>query len=519
MAPNSSTLLSVSLLTLLGSPLVAQEIDVAQQYRDTRAAIATARDALLKDLTVNGKPLDPVELKQSLIHILASPKVNTKILDIIVTDYLQDSIDNGRDPSEFEVTEEEVLSTVEDFIAEAKKKDPDIDVWDAILVAFNLDKQQFMDRARQTKVFDKVFFPGTIENWPVITREAVINSSPQNGQQFWDAMVTQLKGKEMPAFYMGMCRQWVQYSLRQWSIVEFPADGLPPELCVRVNDRGWDTEEAFEEVMQNVPVQSIQNGITEVVITKLLEAQLEAKGVLMPADEFRARYDEHRAQYEGSPFNLEVIATTYKGYPSEQVYRNRWRLIQSYQDMIADTIDDDALRNYGKKHVRFFQDSRTNVDVIPFVAKDLVNGAWIEGGFEQARTRAEQTMKDIEAGGNFDELLKERGEFSRNDELKGRLGAQSLNKLRKTVGESEYSDLHQGYSVGEFLYYEAVPGKIYGPLRTPSGYYIARVNSRVPASGTPDISSERVRNLVMQDMVQARFLEYANELLADSDFR
>ena len=58
-----------------------------------------------------------------------------------------------------------------------------------------------------------------------------------------------------------------------------------------------------------------------------------------------------------------------------------------------------------------------------------------------------------------------------------------------------------------------------GPLRAPSGYYIARVNSRSPARGQAQIADARTRELVRQDFVSYRFLNWANDVLAKAEIK
>ena len=106
------------------------------------------------------------------------------------------------------------------------------------------------------------------------------------------------------------------------------------------------------------------------------------------------------------------------------------------------------------------------------------------------------------------------GEFYINDKDRGRLGSKSLNDLRRTLRESEYSELLDGASLGYHIYYDAEVGKVEGPLRGSDAYYLVRVNSRGPASSDVKVSDEHTRELVTQDYIGYRFLKWANDVLA-----
>ena len=54
-------------------------------------------------------------------------------------------------------------------------------------------------------------------------------------------------------------------------------------------------------------------------------------------------------------------------------------------------------------------------------------------------------------------------------------------------------------------------------MRGPDGWYIARVTQRTPARGTTSVADPRTRDLVKQDYVTWRFLEWANQVLAQAE--
>ena len=229
---------------------------------------------------------------------------------------------------------------------------------------------------------------------------------------------------------------------------------------------------------------------------------------------FKKAYAVFSKDYDGTLFSVEMIARAFKGYPTLEAFRQRWRLIRSFQDLIAKDINDESLKAHADLHQRFFADGSVNVDVIPFMAKDRFTGGWKRNGLAEAKQRAQAAMALIQSGTDFDTVLDKHGEFYVNDKERGRLGTRSLNDLRRALRENEYTELLDGSSLGYHSYYQAEVGKVEGPLRGADAYYLVRVNSRGPASGPVDVSNQQTRDLVKQDYVSYRFQQWTNEVLA-----
>ncbi len=518
-----STLTLAITATLFAGFLPAQEqtpeeAALWKQIRAKRAQIDKERGGVFRSVTVNGKALSPEAIRRETIFLVGSKKVEAKIADFFIQEHLAEAIKGGRDPKEFEITEKEIMASVATVIGEFQKKNPGIEFWEAVRAQFGLNKDAFLQQQRQTKLFDRVFFPGVAKDWPVITKEAIMASASQgDGKQFWENLEKASTGedgkaKELPAFWMHLCRGWVQKQLKQWSDIRYPADGLPAEICLQVNGKDWKTADAFEFVKSGIYAQDIERAMTEVTIREVLRQELVKGKAFLTDEDFRKEFDVYREPFDSTPFTTEVIATAFKGYPSLEAFRQRWRLIRSYEKMIETEITEESLQAHADKFARFFADGQTNIDVIQFLARDQATGAWVPGGLASAKKRAEAAMAAIEAGESFDVILSEKGEYYANDKDKGRLGSKSLNQLRQTLRESEFNDLLQGYSVGTQLFYDSEVGKVHGPLRGPDGFFVARVNSRTPARNKVNVAEERTKELVRQDYVSHRFLVWANEV-------
>ncbi|MEM7202348.1 MAG: hypothetical protein AAF628_18905 [Planctomycetota bacterium] len=532
---NARIHLGLIVATAMAGCLVAQdaadalkqrESELRQQLQSLNEQLTTARAAGLQGMKVNGQMLSPQQVRREAIFLVGAKIVEAKIADFFVEEWMERAIADGRDPEDFQVSEEDVNTDLRSRVAEFQEQNPGVEFWEAVRALTGLSREGYMQQTRQTELFNKVFFPGPAASWPNITKEAIIASaSNDTGQQFWENIEKSStdpetgEPRELPAFWMQLCRGWVQKQLKKWSDIRYPSDGLAPEVVLSVNGREWKTDEAFDMVRPALFLQDIERALMEVAVREALKQELSAKGAYLSDEEFRAEFDEFRKEYDDTPFTTEVIATAFKGYPSLEAYRQRWRLIRSFEKMIAADINDDNLAAHAEKFNRFFSDGQSSVDLIQFLARDVKTGAWQPDGFPKAKARAEAVWQEIENGGSFDDLLKEKGEFYANDESKGRLGYKSLNQLRQSLHENEFTDLLQGFSLGYHLFYDAEPGRIAGPMRGASGYYIARVNARTPARGTTSVEDARTRELVKQDFVTWRFLQWANEVVARAEIQ
>lgn len=532
----SRYLAAVVLTTLVAAPALRSQGDAAptpqeQKLQNTveelRDQLLRSREQLLEDVKVNGVQLDPRMVKREAVYLTGGKLVEAKVADFFILEEMEKQIATGRKPEEFLVTEDDILKELDGMRTEFEMKNPGVDFWDAVRAQYGLSRETFIQQRKQAVLFDRVFFPGSPSNWPQITKEAIIaNTQSDQGAKFLEQLEQATQGvdehgnpRKLPEFWVNMMRQFVQKGLRNWSDIKYGSHGLDPAYVISVNGRTWATDEAFEFVKQGLYVQDLERALTEVVVREVLRQLLEKEGAYVSDEEFHRRYEEYRQPYDTTPFTVEVIATRFKGFPCLEAFRARWRLITSYQNLIADEMDDKHLQAHADKFAAFFADGQVSIDMIPFIARDMKTGSWLPDGMDQAKARCEAALAALEkgpdnGGKSFDEILDRQGEFYANDEHKGRLGFKPLNQIRQQFRESEFTQLHDGYSISHYLFYDAEVGKTVGPLPGPDGYYIARVNARTPARRRIDVNIERERELVREDYVNYRFLEWAKGVLA-----
>lgn len=521
------------LAAIVASPLLGQDTQAQIQSlrRDVdrlNNQLVDERTKLLADLKVNGKPLDPREVMREAVYLTGGKLVEAKVSEFFVFEELKKQVESGvRKAEEFEVKEQDVIDQLAPMKQEFETKNPGVDFWEVVRSQFGLNKETFLQQRRESILFDRVFFPGTPKNWPDITKEAIkAQTQSDQGPKFLEQLEKATEGvdekgqpKKLPDFWVNMMRQFVQKGLRSWSDIRYASNGLPPETVLKVNDLTWSTQEAFDFVKKGLYVQDLERAVQEVCVREALRQELIAKNAYIGDEDFQKRYDEYRQPYDSTPFTVEVIATRFKGYPCLEAFRARWRLITSYSEMIKAEINDENLQAHANKRAAFFADGQVDVSLIPFQARNPKTGAWEPDGMAGAKARAEAAFAALERKDvTFDQMLDKHAEFFSNDEKRGRLGMLPLNQLRQQLRENEFTQLLDGTSIGDYLFYDAEVGKTVGPIQSPDGWVIARVNSRTPARKQIDVKIERERQLVQEDYVTCRFFEWAAEVVGKAKF-
>jgi len=491
------------------------------EIRATQEETAAIRARLMGPVKINGKVIPAEQVRREAVFLVGVTQLELKILEFIIEEWKANGIkEGGRRPAEFELDEKQIEADIKKSLDKFRGLYPNLDFWEVVRAQTGLSKRQHLHNSRVTQLFHKVFFPGAPDQWPQITAEAIRASSKgSQNEGFWESMVKQGRNadgtvRKMPAMWMEMIRRMVITQLKAWSDIKYPSHGIDPNVVVDVNGLQWKTDDAFNEVKEALFLQDMERAFSEVVIREALKQELIKQNAYLSDESFTKLYDEYNKDYEGTLFTLDMIARAFKGYPTLEAFRQRWRLMRSFENLVAKDINDDNLQRHADRHKRFFSDGSVNVDVIPFMAKNTFTGAWTDNGLVDAKKRAEKAMAEIKAGKSFDTVLEESGEFFINDKDRGRFGSKSLNDLRRSLRESEYSELLDGASLGYHIYYDAEVGKVEGPLRGPDTYYLIRVNSRGAAGSDVKVSDERTRELVKQDYLSCRFLEWSNEVLA-----
>ncbi len=526
--------LAVAVLAVVASPLVAQNDPqdpvkaLRREVDDLNEKLIQERASLLTSLKVNGKTLDSQEVMREAVYLTGGKLVEAKVANFFILEELKKQVESGkRKAEEFYVSEQDVLDQLAPMKSEFETKNPGVDFWEVVRSQYGLSKETFLEQRKEAILFDKVFFPGAPRDWPDITKEAIkAQTQSDQGPRFLEQLEKATEGvdekgqpKKLPDFWVNMMRQFVQKGLRSWSDIRYASHGLPADTVLKVNDLEWKTADAFDFIKKGLFVQDIERAMHEVVVREALRQELAGKNSFISDEEFLRRYEEYRQPYDTTPFTVEVIATRFKGYPCLEAFRARWRLISSYGDLIKDDVNDENLQAHANKRSAFFADGQIDCNLIPFQARNPKTGAWEPDGMTAAKARCEAVFAEMDAKKmTFDEALDKHLEFFSNDDKKGRLGMLPLNQLKQQLRESEFTQLLDGFSLAEFLFFDAEVGKTIGPVQGPDGWFIVRVNSRTPARRQIDVKVQRERDLVKEDYITCRFFTWASEVIGKAKF-
>ena len=101
--------------------------------------------------------------------------------------------------------------------------------------------------------------------------------------------------------------------------------------------------------------------------------------------------------------------------------------------------------------------------------------------------------------------------------LNGALGDHAMTGV-SSIKMQQLTQLLDGFSLAEFLFFDAEVGKTIGPVQGADGWFIVRVNSRTPARRKIDVKVERERELVREDYVTCRFFTWASGVIGKAKF-
>ncbi len=418
-----------------------------------------------------------------------------------------------------QVKDAEIQKRIDETIKRFQEKNPDQDFWKIVARTGNT-KKDYWNLARTTMLFNRLFFPGKPDEWPSVTREAIYASAGQNGKAFFDNIakaVNEGKQKQVPPLFMAIFQKWCLKKFKEWADIRYASDGLDPKYVLSFNGRTWSTREAFRQIEQSISPVDRNRALLEIVLRTALRQELRKKGFWIDRKEFKKAWEKHVAPFKGSIFTIDVIALTFKGYPSMEAYRARFRLIEGFRRMLEKQggFDDAHLAAFVPKVERFLGNGTVDLELIRFPAKDDSVNRWIPHGFEMAKARADLVLSQIEKGEiTFERAREDLGTWPPEAKHGGILSRKARNELRKELGENEYMDFLQGFSMGDFLFDEAPVGKIVGPLRSVEGWYLAKVVRRYPATQAVTLKDPKMKDMIVQEYQVRKFMAWADEVAA-----
>lgn len=478
------------------------------------------------------------ELRRQLVYQFGSQALDSRKVDVFIEQERAAQIAAGVSPERFEIGEQEVKRKVEEALQSVREQYPTLDP--AVVLSYNnIDIRNLERMTRQSTMFDIVFLPENPDEWPATTAEAIKG-------RMSEAFVTQLKdgyakrqealanmteeerakAKQSQGIFQMLLRTQVQQELNAAAKIEWASEGLPVETAMRINGRDIPVAEVYADIEASLTTQQVEEARRWMAKCALLELVLQRAGKLLSEEEFAPLYEAHVHPPGESVFPMETVIRQFQKFPSMDVYRQYYRLLASYERMIASELDDQNLQaHFDARGNRLLNLGTVDAELILCSAFDFEQNRWNPDGWKSAAEEAQQVTDALAAaeGANWDELLERHSDFwdppaptqapaqpnAARKKNKGRLGAMNRNEMLQILGESDYRIFLEGGSVTDEIFFALEEGQVGGPYAGPHGYYIVRILARNAPTLARNLAEANFRETVRQDYLATRFSGFA----------
>jgi len=466
-------------LAILATPTLAQTALSADAWK----TIVTKRSFHDK-VTVNGEPVDRNEVVRTLVYRAPGYLLERKLLALAAEAEIDRRITAG-DAKDYTIGDDQVLAEVE---RRASRIGDATEFW----------KGRSIEEERRRVVsylrYASVFFPSKRNEWPGTTIAAVKSLSRGT------ALLAHLGARrDGGGDWATILRGALVRHLARTCTVRFGADGLPANVCMTVDGARLRTRDALRELGEYERSDRAL-ALAEVAIEMALRQALAKRGCLLEPPEVTKAFEKRvEGELAGcSPWSDALL----RGYPTLAIYRQRLRLVDSFEKLIRAEITDDALEAHLRQRADVLSGSDLEVEWIriPFAGNRA----------EQAVRSATQIADAIRTGKlSFSDARKQHPVWPPTS-LRSRM---TYAEVRGLLGESEYTDFLARESRADKVFW-ARPKQVVGPIRGRDAVFVARVHQLRSAARTPSLRVPRVRREVRDDYVMQRFLAWARRIAA-----
>ncbi len=541
-------------------------------------------------LVVNGNRVPSLEVQRTALYFSGQSPIAALRLDMATKKVLDRWRSEGKDISKYTLAPEVFQKKYDDFRRSIEERAPNVS-WEQFLAQQHQSEESLAWTLRTQWIFDSVFFPPNPEEWPDETIDAALSVKPDATPQERADLLENIKktmtqGMENPGGGLAvlLMKRRLLTKLLDTVKLQDALDGLPPEVGFAYGDQKFKTSEldvvglglgSYVDQLRAIQFSLVREAVRQEIVAredaawaaaKKKAADSRAKGedisdpprpvywLAAGSPEWRAAFEAENARYPSPPFDLPGMVH-FRKFPTMEVYRMFFQMIESYRRSEESRITTAVLEEHMKSDELFFSSGQASVECIYYsYAGDPTRGTH-EEGYEGARLRAEKGAADIRHGAELaaaarkEALAKGLGEEDAeraaveaakgftfldvlerdsdyvdqlgpdqqpgpNATFRGRFGPQQRNPLSDRFHENELVCLLQGYSISEHMFFRAPVGHVVGPLRGPRGYYLARTVARTPGARLSNLTEDRQIALVREDYVNHAFLRFVNEVLA-----
>ena len=493
------------------------------------------------DLVVNGEVIPAEAVRRELVYRIGARELEARKLEI----FLRKEIEKRGLKAEDLIKTSDVDSVINTGRARMKEEYGGELTEEEILANSNIDLKGWRDQTRLLLLFNKLFIPENPDEWPEVTRKALEQSIPEEQREMFmqkmregyqarqaEGTVKDAGDPQRMMFNM-MLRGPIQASLEMDADVKTAQDGLPPEVAMSVYGIEIKTDDVFNALNAEIAPTEWERTRLWLAKTTAVRQALEKANAYMSDEEFETVWKELEAKYEESFIPLEQLVISFKHFPSMSAYRTYYREVESYRNLIKDELTDEALTEHLDRANRLMGLEQVDAEVILLSAYDFRLSKWKENGWEDAKQRAIEVSRELAAGGDWDAIMlansdywdpptpaSQRGQAPQgNRNNHGKFGLKNRNSLLPMVHENDFQIFLSGSSVGDTIFFDTEVDTLGGPYKGAYGYYIVRVNRRVPANKSYSLEDANHRESIEHDYLQVRFAEYAAKAMAEAEIK
>jgi hypothetical protein len=252
--------------------------------------------------------------------------------------------------------------------------------------------------------------------------------------------------------------------LRTMNVDFFYSGKIPAGVFARIGDRDIQLSDIYSVMKHRLTIDDKILALREILVLKAMDKELKAQGFMLSDEEFEKKFREHEAEYEGSIFPLEFIIRL-NGYYSKYRYKNHYLRRAGFEKMIADDLNNDEVLNafYESAARLLYENGSVKVKIIFFGLYDSKTKTYRENGWEWVNEQMDTVLAALKNGEDFDELSK-KYEDPMGTFTTWDFEFLSRNHLRMALGDSPKSALISGYSLADYVFYRGETGEIVGPV-------------------------------------------------------
>ncbi len=440
-------------------------------------------------------------------------------------------------------------------VADFDLRYPTLDLEAEVVRAFR-SMELYKRKLRGELLFDQVFVPDDPKHWPAVTFEALREEAGEiliddfaesyrrraaelnQRLEEWDRISARPALRKEDSMYRGILRTIVREHLL--------AQGNSGTLEVRLRPkwvsqllspfdgrrvRWLSTAELWQTIEHSVTSEDLLVARRFLATVEATKQRLAQEGHLLPWEEAMTRWQPS-----------EVHASVPKWGPYREAELSYAQLYESFRESITPALNCSAggaltfeLQHHLERVNVTLGLGKVDMEVLPVLAFDMDAVLWKPNGWALARSKAErlaESARRVPYG--WDYLLEAEGEYwnppaptrgrpcstspSRLQKGTG-LSKRTFNDLRKILDETDYTEFTSGHSVVRPVFFDGVPGEIYGPLQGNRGFYLLKVIERTDTMRPLDLNEEKHLELLRDSYATQALLDYSRESLVKATVR